>query len=189
MRERTVARNYAKALFDLGLEHGEEDRYADVFDALSEMVSGDARIARFLESPKIEATVKESAVRRALEGRVPERFLRFVLVVMRKRRQGLLELMGDEYRTLLDAHSGRLHASVTLAREPDEAMKELLTERLSSMLGQTVVPQITVNPAILGGLVVRFGDRAMDGSLRRQLVSLRRDMMMHGTLPDIPARA
>lgn len=189
MRERTVARNYAQALFDLGLEHGEEEKYADAFAALSETVSGDARIARFLASPKVEPAVKESAVRRALEGRVPERFLRFVLVVMRKRRQKLLELMGEEYQTLLDAHTGRLHASVTLAREPDEAMKTLLAERLSSMLGQPVVPQITVNPAILGGLVVRFGDRAMDGSLRRQLVSLRRDMLMHGTLPDLPARA
>jgi F-type H+-transporting ATPase subunit delta len=67
-------------------------------------------------------------------------------------------------------------------------MEALLTERLSSMLGQAVVPHIKVNPAILGGLVVRFGDRAMDGSLRRQLVSLKRDMM-HATLPDLPARA
>lgn len=187
MRERTVARNYARALFELGLEHGEEEKYSDAFGSLSETLS-DRRIARFLDTPKIDASVKESAVRRALEGRVPERFLRFVLVVMRKRRQGLLELMGEEYQGLLDVHSGRVHASVTLAREPDEAMERLLAERLSSMVGQAVVPQITVNPAILGGLVVRFGDRAMDGSLRRQLVSLRRDMM-HATLPELPARA
>lgn len=188
MRDRTVARNYVQALFDLGLEHGEEESYASAFRALSETVAADARIARFLATPKVEAGVKEKVVRGALAGRVPERFLRFVLVVMRKRRQTLLPLMAEEYQTLLDAHSGRVHASVTLAREPDAAMEALIAERLSSMLGQTVVPHITVNPDILGGLVLRFGDRAMDGSLRRQLVSLKRDMM-HATLPELPARA
>lgn len=188
MRERTVARNYAEALFDLGVEHGEEEGFADAFAALTEVVYGDRRISRFLETPKIEAGAKEAVVRRALEGRVPERFLRFVLVVMRKRRQTLLPLMAEEYQTLLDVRSGRVHASVTLAREPDAAMEALITERLSRMLGQPVVPRINVNPAILGGLVVRFGDRAMDGSLRRQMVSLKREMM-HATLPELPARA
>jgi F-type H+-transporting ATPase subunit delta len=188
VRERTIARNYASALLELGLEHGEEERYARAFAELSETLAGDDRIQRFLATPKVEASVKESVVRQALEGRVPERFLRFVTVVMRKRRQTLLPLIGEEYRSLLDVHAGRMHAEVTLARTPDEATKALITERLSTMLGKAVVPHFTVNPEILGGLVVRYGDRSLDGSLRRQLLSLKRDMM-HATLPELPARA
>lgn len=188
MRDRTVARNYASALFDLGVEHGEQEAYGQAFRSVSEALEADARLERFLATPKIEVAAKESAVRRALEGRVPERFLRFVLVVIRKRRQGLLPLIGEEYRTLVDAASGRVHATVTLARTPDEATERLIADRLSSMLGKTVVPHIRVDPQILGGLVVRYGDRALDGSLRRQLLSLKREMM-HATLPDLPARA
>lgn len=188
MRERTVARNYASALFELGLEHDEAESYSEAFSALSETLASDPRIERFLATPKIGAEVKESAIRGALEGRVRERFLRFVVVVLRKRRQGLLPLIGEEYQTLLDAHSGRIHASVTLAREPDAATEAMVAERLSAMLGKTVVPHIRVDQEILGGLVVRYGDRAMDGSLRRQLLSLKRDMM-HATLPELPARA
>ncbi len=188
MRERTIARNYASALLELGLEHGEEESYAGAFAALSETLAGDDRIQLFLATPKVEPAVKESVVREALEGRVPERFLRFVTVVMRKRRQTLLPVMGEEYRTLLDAHAGRMHAEVTLARKPDQATEQLITERLTAMLGKTVVPHFTVKPEILGGLVVRYGDRSLDGSLRRQLLSLKRDMM-HATLPELPARA
>ena len=62
MRERTIARNYASALMDLGLEHGEEERYARAFAELSETLAGDDRIQRFMATPKVEASVKESVV-------------------------------------------------------------------------------------------------------------------------------
>ncbi len=183
-----VGRNYAAALLELGLNHDEHEDYARAFRALSETLASDPRIQLFLATPKVEPAEKENALRSALSGRVPERFLRFVLVVLRKRRQALLPVMAEEYQTLLDEHSGRIHASVTLARTPDEATKTLIAERLSVILGKTVVPHIKVNPEILGGLVVRFGDRALDGSLRRQLLSLKRDMMQ-ATLPELPAGA
>ncbi len=183
-----VGRNYASALLELGLSHGEHEEYGRAFAMLSEILASDPRIHLFLATPKVEPGEKADTLRRALSGRVPERFLRFVLVVLRKRRQALLPVMAEEYQTLLDEHSGRIHASVTLARTPDEATVALIVERLSAILGKTVVPHIQVNPNILGGLVVRYGDRSLDGSLRRQLLSLKRDMM-HATLPGLPAGA
>ncbi len=186
MRDQTIARNYAAALFELGQRHDEAQAYADAFDALEQALASD-RVRAFLETPKIETPEKQAALRLALEGRVPERFLRFVLVVVAKRRQASLPSIREEYRGLLDEAVGRVHANVTLARTPDAATEQVITERLSALLGKDVVPNITVNPAILGGLVVRFGDRAMDGSLRRQLLSLKREMM-HAGLPE-PADA
>ena len=149
---------------------------------------GNDRVQRFLDTPKVDVSAKQAAMRKALEGRVPERFLRFVLVVIAKRRQGLLGAIQQEYQTRVDQHAGQVHAEVTLARAPDEATRTLIAERLSKLLGKRVVPHITVNPDILGGLVVRYGDRAMDASLRRQLVSLKRDML-NATLPELPASA
>ena len=185
MRDQTIARNYAAALFELGQRHGEAQAYADAFDALDEVLAHDT-VRRFLETPKVEVREKQAALRSALDGRVPEPFLRFLLVVVAKGRQGLLAAIRLEYRELLDAAVGRVHANVTLAREADAEAERLLTDRLSVLLGKDVVPHITVNPAILGGLVVRYGDRAMDGSLRRQLLSLKREMM-HARLPELPA--
>ena len=187
MRDQTIARNYAAALFELGQAHGEAEAYADAFEALEEVLTDD-RVRTFLETPKIEVSEKQEVLRAALEGAVPERFLRFLMVVVTKRRQLLLPEMRVEYRERLDEAVGRVHADVTLAREPDDEAERLITDRLSELLGKDVVPHITVRPEILGGLVVRYGDRAMDGSLRRQLLSLKREMMS-ADLPAIPADA
>lgn len=183
MRNPTVARSYAAALFELGQEHDEARAYADAFGALEEALIDD-RVRRFLETPKVDVPDRQAVLRTVLDGRVPDRFLRFLLVVVAKGRQALLPEMRTEYRELLDAALGRIHADVTLAREPDAEAERLLGERLSALLGKEVLPHVTVNPAILGGLVVRYGDRAMDGSLRRQLVTLKRQMM-DARLPEL----
>lgn len=186
MRDATIARNYAGALFDLGIRHGEEEGYARSFRELADALVSNARVRHFLETPKIGLGPKQAAMREALEGKVTENFLRFVLVVLAKGRQRLLPEMQGEYETILDEHAGRLHVEVTLAREPDAALRAEVAERLTAMLGKTVVPHFTVDPAILGGLVVRYGDHLLDSSLRRQLVSLKREMM-HAGLPELPA--
>lgn len=186
MRDTTIARNYAGALLELANRNDSAEEYADAFRVLGEALRADPRIRRFLETPAVDAGPKQTVLERALKGRVPELFLRFVLVVVEKRRQRLLPEIEAEYQSLLDEQEGRVHAQVTLARAPDPALERKIGEGLSTMLGKSVVPHVTVNPAILGGLVVRFGDRCMDGSLRRQLLSLKREMM-HAHVPGLPA--
>lgn len=177
MRDATIGRSYAEALLELGERHGEAEAYATAFAELDAALLGDARIRHFLETPKIDPGDKHRAIRSALEGKAPEMFIRFVIVVMTKHRQGLLHVIREQYDALLDERAGRVHAEITLARQPDPAMVKELGERLTRMLGTTVVPHIDVNPAIVGGIIVKYGDRVLDGSVRRQLVSLKREMM------------
>ncbi|HEX7051798.1 MAG TPA: ATP synthase F1 subunit delta [Longimicrobiales bacterium] len=182
MRETTVARSYAEALFALGERHGAQDAFATAVDELSGLLDGEPRLREFLETPKVEPEAKKGVLKRALEDRVPLPFLRFLLVVLDKRRQGLLREIAAEYRALLDQHRGRLHVQVTLAREPDEAAERDIAVELSRILGKRVIPHVRVNPQILGGIVVRYDDRVLDGSLQRRLRSLR-DRMLRAELP------
>jgi F-type H+-transporting ATPase subunit delta len=93
------------------------------------------------------------------------------------RRQMLLGEVASEYNDLLDAQEGRVHARVTVSRALDEADRAALVASLSAALGKTVVPHVAVNPAILGGVIVRVGDTVMDGSVRRRLGVLRAQMV------------
>lgn len=185
MRDLTIARAYSTALFEVGVQHGEAEAYGPPFQVLAEMFR-DARTRRFFDTPRISAEARRAVVERVLENRVPARFLHFVLLVMEKERQSLFPEIGEAYQALLDERSGRFRAHVTLARRPDAATESLIAERLTSLLGQPVQPQISINPAILGGLIVRYGDRWLDASLRRHVVALRRELM-HAHLPGQPA--
>jgi F-type H+-transporting ATPase subunit delta len=177
VRDATVARSYAEALFELGERHGAHDDFAQGLNTITSLLESDVRVRAFLETPKIEVEKKKSALRRALGDQVSPMFMNFVLVVLQKRRQRLIHAIAAAYRELLDEKLGRLHVQVTLAHEPDEAAEQAVTAELSRILGRSVIPHISVDPALLGGIVVRYGDRVMDGSLRRRLVSLRHRMI------------
>jgi F-type H+-transporting ATPase subunit delta len=177
VRDTTVARSYAEALFDLGEKHGSHDDLAHGLNTITSLLDSDDRVRAFLETPKIDVARKKSVLRTALGEQVSPMFMNFVLIVLQKRRQRLIRTIAAEYRELLDEKLGRLHVQVTLAHEPDDATEQSITAQLSRILGRTVIPHITVEPALLGGIVVRYGDRVMDGSLRRRLVSLRHRMV------------
>jgi F-type H+-transporting ATPase subunit delta len=177
VRDTTVARSYAEALFALGEKHRAHDDFAQGLNTITSLLESDVRVSTFLQTPKIELAQKKSALRAALEDQVSPMFLNFVLVIMQKRRQRLLRTIAVEYRELLDEKLGRLHVQVTLAHEPDEATEQSVTAELSRIVGRSVIPHISVDPALLGGIVVRYGDRVMDASLRRRLVSLRHSMI------------
>lgn len=177
MRETTIARSYAEALFELGERFDAHEAFAAAFHELAGLIEREPGVRTFLESPRIHPQDKKAALERALDGRVPRLFLNFVLVLVDKRRQGLLAKIAHEYDTLLDEHSGRIHVRVTLAREPDERMEEDIQAELSRLLGRKVIAHVQVDPRILGGLVARWGDRVLDGSLRRRLAGMRRRML------------
>lgn len=177
MRDSTVARSYAEALFEVARKSGEEQAYVAAFDQLDRLLGADPRVRAFLATPKIEAGAKKAALRKALQGRVPPKFLNFLMVVLDQRRQRILPEMGVEFRLLLDQYLGRLHVQVTLAHEPNERTEEEIVAELSRILGRRVLPTFEIDPAILGGIVVRYGDRILDASLRRRMINLRHRLL------------
>lgn len=177
MREPTIARNYAEALFSSGDKSGAAERYGRLLEAVSGAIAADDKIRVVLDSPRVSKPQKQDIMARALKGRAPEPFIRFLGAVIRRGRQALFGAITREYLALVDVKLERVHAGVVIAREPDEKLKKDIAARLSRVFGKTVVPHFRTDRAILGGVIVRIGDSVMDGSLRRKLVVLRRQML------------
>ena len=137
----------------------------------------DQTLRTFLESPKLAATHKIEILEKAFGRRVPKLFLRYIETVIHKRRQMLIPVIATEYQALIDESENRLHANVTVAREPAEPEKDALARQLTRLFGKRVIPHISHNPAILGGVIVRVGDTVMDGSVRKRLSLLKQRML------------
>ena len=101
---------------------------------------------------------------------------RIEMVRRREAGESLREIAGA-YHDLLDLKLNRVRAAVTLARPADEALQRTITEALSRQLEKEVIPAFSVDPEILGGTIVRIGERIHDGSVRRRVVKLRRQLL------------
>lgn len=177
MRESTIARNYAEALLELARKAEDLRGWGMMIDNVANAVESDRRLRIFLESPRVSAKKKSEIFQKAYGQTLPRNFVRFLQALVDHRRQTMIPEIAHEYNDLVDQVEGRVHAAVTVAHEADENDKQVVTQQLSRALGKEVVPHFHVNPAILGGVVVRVGDTVLDGSVRRRLATLRNKML------------
>ncbi|MFI5206430.1 MAG: ATP synthase F1 subunit delta [Gemmatimonadales bacterium] len=177
MKNPVVARNYASALLALAREADTVERFGDLLDAMAGAVAATPAVKAVLMSPRVRKDAKQQVLAKALKGVAPETFVRFLQAIVRRGRQGMLSDISAAYGELADQHFNRVHASVTTAREVDKKLAREIGERLERAVGKTVLPHFHVDPEVVGGVVVRVGDRVFDGSLRRRLQTLRRAML------------
>lgn len=178
MRTSSVARNYAGALLELAERDGNRGKFATWITEIGRMYAQEPAFRQFLTAPGVPMEEKKSVLRNVFEGRAPEVFIRFLHVVLDRRRQGALPGIAQAYRDLVDDEEGRVRAEITLPFEADEAVRTEVVKALERRFSKTVAPEFRTNPEILGGLIVRVGDELFDASLRSQLERMRREL--HG---------
>ncbi|MEO6211452.1 MAG: ATP synthase F1 subunit delta [Gemmatimonadaceae bacterium] len=177
MREPTIGRNYAETLMSLAQRAGDIDGWGTTLTEIAASIEGDTRVANFLSSPTVSAKGKVDIITKAFQDRLPRLFVRFLAAVIANRRQNLIPQIATEYTLLADELQGRVHARVTVASEPSDAMRASIDKQLGTITGKRVVTHFMVKPEILGGVIARVGDTVMDGSLVRRLENLRGQML------------
>jgi F-type H+-transporting ATPase subunit delta len=178
MRETTIARNYAETLLSLAQKAGDLRGWGGMISDVANAMQADRRLRIFLESPRVDAAEKSRILAKAFQDRMPRLFVRYLQALIAHRRQMLIPQIAREYLDLVDAAEGRMHASVTVARELDVDTRTVVARELSRSFDKEVVPHFAVDPRILGGLVVRVGDTVLDGSVQRRLQRLRDRMVV-----------
>lgn len=177
MRGETIARNYASALFDLAVRDGQAEAYGEALDQVVALLDEVPDFQALLETPRITPERKKAVVRETFEGRLPQHVLNFLYLVVDKRRQRVLPEMASEYRALLDARLGRTHVEVQVARPLQDNELSAISGELSRILGKEAIPHVRVKPELVGGIVFKSGDTIFDGSVRRRLQRMRRQLL------------
>ena len=171
-----VARNYAEVLYDLASATDAHLEFGDLIDAVASAITTSPEIQAVLVSPRVPKAQKSELFGKAL-GDLPVPFVRFLQAVVQRGRQGLLREIAAQYTGLVDIKHNRIRAGVTLARAASPELERSITEALTKALGKEVVATFATDPAILGGTVVRVGERVYDGSVRRRMTRLRRQLL------------
>jgi F-type H+-transporting ATPase subunit delta len=169
-----VAERYASALFDLARDESSIETIESELANVSAMLDQSPDFRRLVQSPVFSAEEQEKAIggiadKAGITG-LTGNFLR---LVARNRRLFALPGIITAFRALAAKHRGEISAEVTSAHPLGEAQVSALKAALKGKLGKDVALQARVNPALLGGLVVKVGSRMIDTSLRTRLMNVK----------------
>jgi F-type H+-transporting ATPase subunit delta len=168
-----LAARYAAALFELADERKETDRVADDLAQLKAMIAGSDDLRALLRSPVLTREEQGRAMAAVLErAGACDIVRRFVGVVGENRRLFALPHMIEQFLAELAARRGEMRAEVVAARPLNEQQQRALAEAIRRSVGGQVSIDVKVDPAIIGGLIVKVGSRMIDSSLRTKLQRL-----------------
>ena len=179
----TLARIYARSLFELSDEAGGRDKILEVADELTqicELVCGDASLLEYLESPVIDTARRALGLKTIFTNRVTDLVLRFLLVLNANGRISRIETIHAAFDELVLEAWGRIEVNVWTATPLDSAGKDMLSSRLHEILRKEPVLHTWTDPTLIGGIRIRIGDRLIDGSVAARLKQLEKSLRTQG---------
>ena len=172
-----MAGRYANALFELARDDKAIDAVRADLERFDALVAESADLLRLVRSPVFTAEEQRKALAAVLDkAGIGGLAANFLLLVTANRRLFAVRDMIKAYRMLVARHKGEVTAEVTLAEKPSDAHLATIKDTLKSVTGKDVVVDVKVDPAIIGGLVVKLGSRMVDSSLRTKLNALKHAM-------------
>lgn len=166
----SVARRYAEAYFGLAKDARAIDEWRNELAAVVAAFSEEA-VTQALANPKLAMSERLRLGLQLIEG-VGEPARNLGRLLIERRRTSLLPQILEHYDLLADRERGVLRADVTAAVDVDEALEREIRNALAERLGHSVETTVRSDPSIVGGLVIRIGDRVIDDSVRTHLQQL-----------------
>jgi F-type H+-transporting ATPase subunit delta len=157
VNDKRVARHYAEALFYAAQKWGQEEELGEKLASLKEIFEEDAELQKILSHPLISPQEKEQALKALLPR------------ILSRKKEDMITSIAPEYQRLLDQSKDIEAVGVTVAAPLSPAMESELESRLVSFVGKKVRMEIRIEPEILGGFVLRWGDRVIDASVKKKL--------------------
>lgn len=168
--EQQIARRYAQAYFDLARQARDLPGWRDGLQRVTETLVH-PEVGNALRDPRLSQGERISLVQELLRD-APKAAQNLVRLLVERGRTAALPLVLEQYDAMADRESGVLRAEVTTAVPVSPALEATISRTLSERLGGEVQTTVRQDAEIIGGLVIRIGDRVIDGSVRTRLDQL-----------------
>lgn len=174
---RALAKKYAAALLALAKETGTLEEVEQELAQIGEIVQQNPELTGFLRNPLISREAKKEVVERIFTQHLNPMVMRFLGVVIDRGRIALLPDIIDVYLELSHVERNIAEAQVRLAVDLTDEEETRLIRELNELTGKEIYLEKTIDPSILGGMIVTIGDRRIDGSLKRQLHEMKTTLL------------
>jgi F-type H+-transporting ATPase subunit delta len=170
-----IAEVYSRALFEAARENGVLDRVHDELGEFADALNSDRNLQVFLFSPYFSSEEKKQGIERIVEDADP-RLFNFLELLAERHRMPALFRIRREYDAMWAEENKLLPVTVTSAIELDEGIVEQIGREIEQQTGRRVELSSSVDPDVLGGLVVRVGNMVLDATIRNRLEQLRKQV-------------
>jgi F-type H+-transporting ATPase subunit delta len=170
-----VARTYARALFGAAKEHGKLDEIREELDSFVETIREVPELQVVIRDPQLDPPAKAEALVAVLEG-ADETLRNFARLVAEKGRAPMLEEIAREYDALVAAEERILNVELTTAYELSDNEADSIVNQIEQASGRRVEAERTVDPELIGGVLLKVGTLEVDSSVRGRLERLRREL-------------
>jgi F-type H+-transporting ATPase subunit delta len=181
MHDKKVAKRYATALYKEAVRNDVISSVEADLDAITALISSATQFKDFLMSPHVGREEKIRIADKLFSDRVTALTMQFIRLLLEKRREAEFDAIREEFTTLRRANSNVIFAEVTSAMALDQAHREALEMTLAEKSGKRVEAVYDVDPSLIGGLRVAYGEYVLDGtvkgSLRRLSDTLKHDLL------------
>jgi F-type H+-transporting ATPase subunit delta len=168
-----IAQVYARALFEVAKQQDKLDLVREQLGQFADALNDNGDLRVFFFSPYFSTEEKKDGLHRALDGADPA-IVNFLEALLERHRMPVIFRIRDAYERLWDQENQLLPVEVTSAVELDDATVKSIGERIGQQTGQHVELTSTVDPSILGGIVLRVGNSILDASIKHRLDQLRK---------------
>lgn len=177
-----LAAEYALALSQLTANVAEAGALDEELQAVVASLDELPGMEDLLVRAPLSKAVRTELVTRVFAGRLDEKLMGLLVVLTRNDRLGLLRSIADRFARVVQKRQGKVEVSVATAVELDEGQLQAIRQSLQEALGAAPVLKLSVDANLLGGMVVRVGDRVFDDSIAARLQSLRKDLLEKAAL-------
>lgn len=168
-----IAKNYARAMFELSVEENTVKETGEELQTIKQILGSDEKIMRFLVTPLVTKNEKIELVSKAFEGQVSKNTQNLIKVVIENGRASEMLKIFDQYSILELEHFGIAEAVAITTIELSETQKNALIEKLENATGKKILLTNQIDKNILGGVLVKVGEKEIDGTVLGKLNSLK----------------
>jgi F-type H+-transporting ATPase subunit delta len=171
-----IAEVYARALFEVATEHDKLDLVRDELGQFADALSDSRELQTFFFSPYFSTEEKKDGMHKAVTG-ADEAVRNFLELLLEKHRMPIVFRARRDFDQLWEEANRLLPVQITSAIELDSSVAERIGEEIGRQTGRTVQLTSTVDPDVIGGIVLRVGNSILDASIRNRLENLRKQVV------------